>query len=160
MMKRGMARLARVVVAWILVFSVSAPVLGEERSQWPRNAGAERSTAARSDAVGGLRDSIARIQQPAQVEPARPIPRGYLWAGSALFVGGMAVGLYGFLNNKNGQFPEFGEAEATNKGLGTAGLAAAFAGGTILFLGARRANRAPSISVGPGRVTVSKQLAW
>ena len=45
-----------------------------------------------------------------------------------MFVGGMAVGLYAFLNNKNGEFPEFGEAEATNKPLGTAGLVTAFAG--------------------------------
>jgi hypothetical protein len=90
----------------------------------------------------------------------RPMPKTYLWAGSALFVSGMAVALNGFLNNRNGEFPEFGEARSTNVRMGGAGLGAAFGGGVLLFLGKERAARAPSITVGHGRVAVSKQVRW
>lgn len=76
----------------------------------------------------------------------------------------------GFLNNKNGKFPEFGEATATDKKLGAAGLVTAFAGGALLFLGTR-ARSAPSITFGKtyvesgfsrtySAVTVSKQISW
>jgi hypothetical protein len=114
-------------------------------------------------AAGDLQSSVANAaQQPTQgaEEGRKPIPKAYLWPGAALFVGGLAVAVTGFLNNRNGPFPEFGEATSTNVGMGAAGLAAAFAGGTILFLGSRRASRAPSITFGPGRVTVAKQLSW
>ncbi len=43
----------------------------------------------------------------------------------------------GFISDKNGEFSEFGEATSPNKKLGAAGLAAAFAGGTMMFLGSR-----------------------
>jgi hypothetical protein len=114
-------------------------------------------------AAGDLQSSAANAaQQAAQGtgESQKPIPNAYLWPGAALFVGGLAVAVTGFLNNRNGQFPEFGEATSTNVGMGAAGLAAAFAGGTILYLGSRRANRAPSVTFGPGRITVSKQVSW
>ena len=43
----------------------------------------------------------------AQAEHASPIKSSaspaLKWTGRGLFVGGMAVGLYGFINNKNGQ---------------------------------------------------------
>lgn len=145
-----MMRIVRVVVAWLLVVSVSSPVVGGELIGQPRN-----------ESAVGLREAVAKVaEQAVQSEPAGPMPRGYLWAGSALFVGGMAAGLYGFLNNKNGKFPEFGEAESTNTKLGTAGLATAFVGGTILFLGSRRSNRAPSVTLGPGRISASKTISW
>jgi len=47
-----------------------------------------------------------------------------------------------------------------NKKLGAAGLATAFGGGVLIFLGSHQANRSPSVTVGPGQVTVSKQLSW
>jgi hypothetical protein len=81
-------------------------------------------------------------------------------AGAGLFVGGMAVGLYAFINNKNGQFAEFGEANAVNKKLGAASVGAAFAGGMLIFLGRTRARHAPSVAVGPGQVTMSKKISW
>ena len=130
-------RIVRPLIASMLIVGLSTPAL-----------------------AGDLTADIARQAEQAAQPGSGPMPRGYLWTGTALFVGGMTVGLFGFLNNQNGKFPEFGEAEATNKGLGTAGLVAAFAGGTILFLGSRRANRAPAITFGPGRITVSKQLSW
>jgi hypothetical protein len=114
-------------------------------------------------AAGDLQSSIANAAQQATQGTAagqKPIPKAYLWPGAALFVGGLAVAVNGFLNNRNGEFPEFGEATSTNVGMGAAGLTVAFAGGTILFLGARRANRAPSVTFGPGRITVSKQVSW
>ena len=89
-----------------------------------------------------------------------PIPKGYLWLGSALFVGGMAVALNGFLNNSNGAFPEFGEATSTNVRIGAAGLAAAFAGGAVLFIGKRQASSSPSVTFGARRVTISQRLSW
>jgi hypothetical protein len=81
-------------------------------------------------------------------------------AGGGLFVGGMAVGLYAFINNKNGEFAEFGEANAVNKKLGAAALFTAFGGGILMYLGRDRSPRLPSVSLGPGQVKVSKQVSW
>jgi len=111
--------------------------------------------------AGDLEKSIAKA---AQQEETRSQKNGgskaLVAAGSGLFVGGMALGLYAFINNKNGKFAEFGEANAVNKKLGAAALSAAFAGGLLVFLGQDRAKHSPSVSVGPGQVTVSKQLSW
>jgi hypothetical protein len=119
--------------------------------------------------AGDLQAAIAKAtnaaeQTPAQQAPPRsdaPMPKGYLWLGSGLFVAGLATGLYGFLNNSNGSFPTFGEATSTNVKMGAAGLATAFAGGAILFLGKRKANGSTtSIALGPRQMTVSKRLTW
>jgi len=90
----------------------------------------------------------------------RPMPKGYLIAGSGLFVAGMTVALLGFLNNRNGSFPEFGEATSTNVKMGAAGLATAFGGGAVLFLGTRKANQSTSLNFGPKGVSVSRHLSW
>jgi hypothetical protein len=116
-------------------------------------------------AAGDLASSIAKAANAAAQQPEERAPQpGYskplVWGGSALFVGGMAVGLFAFINNQNGSFSEFGEANAVNKKLGAAGLATAFVGGTLIFLGSHRSNRSPSITVGAGQVKVSKQLSW
>ena len=119
---------------------------------------------ATSGFAGDLQQSIAKAAQQPQQQERAPSNGGsskpLAWAGTALFVGGMAVGLYSFINNKNGTFSEFGEADAVNKQLGAAGLSAAFAGGVLIFLGSRHAKRSPSVTVGAGQVTVSKQLSW
>lgn len=116
-----------------------------------------------------LHEAIAKAasaeQAPAaQQAPPRtdaPMPKAYLWLGSGLFVGGLATGLYGFLNNSNGSFPEFGEATSTNVAMGATGLAVAFAGGAVLFLGKKKGNRSTtSIALGPRQLTVSKRLTW
>ena len=131
-------RVLRVTVTWLVVIGVSTSAFG-----------------------GDLQTSIARAVAEQQAPSAsRPIPKGYLWLGTGLFVGGMTVGLYGFLNNRNGDFPEFGEATATNKYVGAAGLTTAFGGGVLLFLGKQRAARAPSVTFGPSRVTVSQRVTW
>ena len=113
--------------------------------------------------AGDLEKSIAKAAQQADTQSQKPKAGGSkaaVWAGAALFVGGMAVGLSSFINNKNGQFAEFGEANAVNKKLGAAGLATAFGGGVLIFLGSQRANHSPSVTVAPGQVTVSKHLSW
>jgi hypothetical protein len=117
-------------------------------------------------AAGDLAASIAKASEDAaeQVQQQETgqgrIPKGYLIPGAALFIGGMAVGINGFLNNSNGKFPEFGEAESTDIKMGTVGLVAAFAGGALLFLGKKKASRSPSITFGPGAIGVSQQLRW
>jgi len=123
---------------------------------------------AASASAGDLQQSIAKAvaQQVRQEEKAPPksYSKPLVWGGAALFVTGMTVGLFAFIDNENGEFAEFGEANAVNKQLGTIGLVTAFAGGTMMFLGTHRrgaaANRAPSISVGAGKVKVSKQVSW
>lgn len=131
-------KILRVVITWLALAGVST-----------------------SAVAGDLQASVARAVAQQQTQSAGgPIPKGYLWLGTGLFAGGMAIGVYGFLNNRNGEFPEFGEATATNKQLGTAGLITAFAGGTVLFLGTRHARRLPSLTFGPGKVAVSHTLAW
>jgi len=116
---------------------------------------------ATSGFAGDLRSSIDQAAQQ-QEERARQksSSKPLVWAGSALFVGGMAVGLFAFINNQNGTFSEFGEANAVNKKVGAAGLATAFAGGVLIFLGSHRAKQAPSVTVGAGQVKVSKQISW
>lgn len=111
-----------------------------------------------------LREAAAQSAQEAarsQTPDSRPGPDALMWTGAALFVGGMGVGLYAFIHNKNGGFAEFGEANAVNKKLGAAGVASAFAGGTLLFMATRRVRHAaPSIAVTHTGVTVSKRIAW
>ena len=111
--------------------------------------------------AGDLAKSIAKA---AQQEATRPQKSGgskaLVAAGAGLFVGGMAVGLYAFMNNTNGEFAEFGEANAVKKKIGAAGVGAAFAGGMLIFLGHNRATHSPSVTVGAGQVTVSKHISW
>jgi hypothetical protein len=89
-----------------------------------------------------------------------PSGRALKWAGAGLFVGGMGVAIYGFLNNKNGQYPEFGEFSATSTSLGAAGITAAFAGGALMALGHRMSRISPDIQAGAGHFAVSKRVAW
>jgi len=116
---------------------------------------------AASASAGDLQQSIDKAaQQQQQRAPSKGTSKALVWAGSALFVGGMTLGLYSFINNTNGGFAEFGEANAVNKKLGAAGLSTAFAGGVLVFLGSHRAKRSPSVTVAPGQVKVSKQISW
>jgi hypothetical protein len=48
-----------------------------------------------------------------------------------------------------------------NKKLGAAALSTAFVGGALIFMGSRRgAQRSPQVTLGPGQVTVSRQVSW
>jgi hypothetical protein len=113
--------------------------------------------------AGDLQTSATQAAQQEE-ERSRPpkstTAKAETWAGTALFVGGMGVGLYAFLNDRNGTYSEFGESTAVNKSLGAAGLSAAFVGGALMFLGSRHTKRAPSIAIGARRVKVQQQLSW
>jgi hypothetical protein len=130
-------KLLRLFTIWLLIGGLSMPAF-----------------------AGDLRESAAKAAEEAAKTQSQERSKALTWTGASLFVGGMAVGLYGFLNNKNGEFPEFGEAEATNKPLGTIGLVTAFVGGTLMFLGSPRSSRVPSVTVEPVKVTVTKKLTW
>jgi hypothetical protein len=110
--------------------------------------------------AGDLEKSIAKAAQQEETRSQKSGSKALVVAGSGIFLGGMAVGLYAFMNNTNGKFAEFGEADSVNKKLGAAGLSAAFVGGLLIFLGHDRAKSAPSVTVGPGQVKVSKQVSW
>jgi hypothetical protein len=97
---------------------------------------------------------------PTQMSGGSPSGRALMWTGAGVFAGGMGVAIYGFLNNQNGQFPEFGEATATNSRLGGAGIAAAFAGGAMMAIGHRISRHAPDVKIGVGSFEVSKRVSW
>jgi hypothetical protein len=110
--------------------------------------------------AGDLQQSIATATEQQERAP-RGKSKPLVWTGAALFVGGMTVGLYAFINNQNGTFSEFGEANAVNKKLGAAALGTAFVGGALIFIGSHRgAQRSPQVSFGPGQVTVSRRVSW
>jgi hypothetical protein len=108
-----------------------------------------------------LREEAAKSAQAAAAMPPAPRSNAIKWAGTALFAGGMTMALYAFINNKNGSFAEFGEANAVNKKLGAASLATAFAGGALIFLGTRRPARvAPAVAITSTDITLTKQISW
>jgi hypothetical protein len=122
--------------------------------------------------AGDLRESgVKAVEQQAAAAQSSAVQSGssgmpaLKWSGRALFVGGMAVGLYGFINDKNGSFSEFGEASSSNKHLGAAGLSAAFAGGVLMLVGTHHGggsgnSRLPSVAAAPGAVSISKNVTW
>lgn len=136
-------RALRTGIALLLVVGLALP------------AGAQDLRKSAKDAV----ESEAAQPQSLKTPPSKT---GLFWAGTAMFVAGMGVGLYGFINDKNGKYAEFGEAQSENKHLGAAGLSVAFAGGALMFLGSRQGHlkAAPSIAVGPHAVAVSKHVSW
>ena len=126
-------RTLRTLIAFLLIFAMSSSTFASDLHE-----AIAKATAA---------DQTAGQQAPPRTDA--PMPKAYLWLGSGLFVGGLATGLYGFLNNGNGSFPEFGEATSTNVAMGATGLAAAFAGGAILFLGKKKANSSTTSGAHP-----------
>jgi hypothetical protein len=115
--------------------------------------------------AGDLTASLAKVvqqsSQPQSAEGERgPMPRKYLWPGAAMFVGGLATGLYLFMHNKNGEFPGTDEYGATDKKLGGVALATAFAGGAVLFLGTRASRNAAMVTVNPDGIAVSNRISW
>ena len=109
--------------------------------------------------AGDLKDSITKAaEEQAQQQPTK-IPKPYLWSGSALFITGMTMAVYGFLHTSGGEFVSGQVSQESKTGLGGAGLAVAGLGGAILYFGSR-AKSAPSITMAPGRMTVSKHISW
>lgn len=114
--------------------------------------------------AGDLRASIAQAAaQAAPTAESAPAPSGkaLVYTGGAVFAAGMATALYGFIRVGNGPYSRFGEATSRNKPLGAAGIAAAFAGGTMMFLGSRGARFSPSkVAVNASGVSAEKTLSW
>jgi hypothetical protein len=112
--------------------------------------------------AGDLAESIAKAAQQEETRTQRSgAAKAMVYTGAGMFIGGMTVGLLAFMNNTNGEFAEFGEANAVNKELGTAGLCIAFVGGALVFLGhSRAAKSVPSVTVAPGQMKVSKKISW
>jgi hypothetical protein len=110
-----------------------------------------RDSADKAAASGDQTETTGRTSGKAHVETV---------GGLALFGAGMTTGLYAFINNKNGKFSEFGEAAATNKKLGAAGISLAFAGGMMMFLGTHASRHLPSLTFGKGSIGMTKQITW
>jgi hypothetical protein len=129
-------RTLRTAVAWLLVLGLSSSAF-----------------------AGDLKDSVAKAAEE-QAEKAKiSIPKPYLWTGSVLVVTGMALTVYGFLHTSGGEFVSGQVSTESKTGVGVAGLAVLGAGGAILFFGSK-ASKAPSITMAPGRMTVSKHISW
>ncbi len=114
--------------------------------------------------AGGLRESAEQAAaEGAQTQQMVPMPSGktLVYTGGAVFATGMATALYGFMRAGNGEYTQFGEATSRNKSLGAAGIAAAFAGGTMMFLGSRGSRFMPSsVGVSQTGVSVEKMVSW
>src|SRR5207244_13181043 len=116
-----------------------------------------------SSFAGDFQDSVAKAARDAagqQTEQRSGNRNPYLWPGAALFVAGMSLAVYGFLHTSGGEFVSGEVSKESKTSLGGAGLAVAGVGGAILFMGARHAKHAPSVAFGPGRLAISKRLAW
>ena len=116
-----------------------------------------------SSFAGDFQDSVVKAARDAagQQNEQRPLQSNpMLWPGTALFVAGMSMAVYGFLHTSGGDFVSGEVSKESKTGLGGAGLAIAGAGGALLFFGSRHARNAPSITVGRGRLAVVKQVSW
>ena len=111
--------------------------------------------------AGDLKDSIDRAaQQETAPSGTMQMDKAYLISGASLFIVGMSMAIYGFLHTSGGEFVSGQVSTESKTALGGAGLAVAGAGGAILFWGAHKAKRAPSLTFGPKAFKVSKQLTW
>lgn len=150
-----MKTVLRTAVATALVVSVGvAPAFAQHAPETTSPAPAVRSIAAQAAEAGA--------QMGVQQFPGAGSPSGraLMWTGAGLFVGGMGVAVYGFLNNKNGEFPEFGEFSATSTSVGAAGIVTAFAGGALMAFGHKMSRQAPDIQIGVGQFGISKKVTW
>lgn len=138
-------RILRVALILMLTTSIAGAATAGDLKE---SASAAAATAAAGDSQS---DQVRRTSGLAKTEVV---------GGAVVFGAGMTMALYGFINNENGSYSEFGEANATNKALGGAGMAVAFAGGLMMFLGSRAAKVAPSVAVGKGTFAVGKRIKW
>ena len=109
--------------------------------------------------AGDLMESAAKAAQQQSVQPPK-IDKAYLWPGAALFVTGMSMAVYGFLHTSGSEFVSGQVSTESKTTLGGAGLGIAGLGGAILYLGAQHSKHAPSIAVGPGKITLAKRISW
>lgn len=138
-------KIVRIGIAALLTLSVSGV---------PAFAGELRESAAKAVSAAA-KDADAQETPMTRTGASKPM----VVAGGALFAGGMAYGLFEFINNGNGGYSEFGEASATNARKGALGLGLAFAGGTMMLLG-RHGKSMPSLTLGATGVGVAKKVTW
>jgi len=138
-------KVVRIVIAALLTVSVSGV---------PAFAGELRESAAKA-VTAAAKDADAQETPMIRTGASAPM----VVVGGALFAGGMAYGLFEFINNGNGGYSEFGEASATNAKKGALGLSLAFAGGTMMLLG-RHGTSMPSLTFGAKGVGVAKKVTW
>lgn len=128
---------SRTLLILVLVLGLAAPTFAQSESQAPSQP----------------------VSPPSSVPTSSSKPLVY--GGGAVFAAGMVTALYSFVRAGNGEYATFGEATARNKKLGAAGIATAFAGGTMMFLGSRARRYAPSaVALGPAEVSASKSISW
>jgi hypothetical protein len=137
-----MRRIIRIALVAVLMASVSAPALAQQEQGGPVEA-----------QVGGVQSRMPPMTTPTSAKALK-------WTGTGLFVAGMGVAVFGFVNNQNGEFPEFGEATASNKKLGAAGITAAFAGGALMAISQRISRHAPDMKVGVKSFEITKRMSW
>jgi hypothetical protein len=130
-------RLARPLIAWLMIVGLSS-----------------------TSFAGDLHESISRAAAQQAQAPTSKIDKAYLLPGVALFGAGLAMATYGFLHTSGGEFVSGQVSKESKTELGGVGLAVAGAGGAILYLGTRRAKQAPSVTITPRLITVSKRIAW
>jgi len=112
--------------------------------------------------AGDLLGSIASASdQQSQQRAEKPnIEKKYAVLGGSMFAGGMALAVYGFLHTKGGEFVAGEVSKESKTQLGGAGLAIAGAGGAVLYLGSQKSKRSASVTVGNGRIALSKRVSW
>lgn len=100
--------------------------------------------------------------QPLSAPPTQPAKprRAMVYTGAAVFGAGLGTALYGFIRVGNGAHATFGEATARNKPLGAAGMAAAFGGGALMFLGTRTKYAPSAVTITRERVSVTRTVSW
>jgi hypothetical protein len=143
-----MKRLVSMLVVGGLVLGLGTPAFAQNAPALPTSLRAQAAQIGAGQAM------------PSEMSAGSPSGKALVYTGGGLFLAGMGTAIYGFLNNKNGEFPEFGEAEATDSRLGAAGLGVAFAGGALMAIGHKISRQAPDIQVGVGRFSVSKRVSW
>lgn len=142
-----MRTIERLITA-ALVASIASPAFAQTTT--PIAAAAEQAAAAQ----------LPQTAAPSS-GPSAPSGKKLVYTGAAVFAGGMATALYGFIRVGNGEYATFGEASSRNKPLGAAGLATAFAGGTMMFLGSRAGRYAPSqVTINRTEVAVGRTVTW
>jgi hypothetical protein len=109
-----------------------------------------------------LADAAQAASEAPQTMQSPPASRRMLVStGGAVFAAGMVTALYGFMRAGNGEFSQFGEATSRNKPLGAAGIAAAFTGGVMMFLGSHASRYMPStVGVSTTGLSMTKQVSW
>lgn len=144
-----MKRIIRTALVAMIVTAISTPAFAQQPVV---------ATAASTSAPVEAQGSNAVLTP--MVSSSSSSAKVLKWSGAGLFVTGMSVGIVAFLNNKNGTYPEFGEATATNKPLGAAGISLAFAGGALMAISHHISKHAPDMTISQNGFAVSKQITW